>query len=683
MREKILFKKSFSVFRKWSSKGYSVFNSLKREVVIGSLMIAYLLFADVSAAQTQDDSTKVAKSYDLETIDVNSDELPEAYSEISRVVITITKSEIERASVSNLNELLEYATNVDIRQRGTNGIQADISIRGGSFDQVLVLLNGVNITDPQTGHHNLNLPIDLAVIQKVEVLKGPGAWKFGPGAFSGAINIVTKVENDPFLNVSVEAGQYGYNTEKISGTFGLKKTAHLFSVNRSSSEGYISNTDYNFKNVFYQGVLNTESSKFSLQAGATDKGFGANSFYTAMYPNQYEEVQTYFTSLDAKIQLKKLQLAPKAYYRRNNDRFVLFRENPASWYTLDNFHTSDVYGVNLLTNYIHGTFGTTTIGVDSRTELIRSNKLGEETNQTIYSPVNDTILLNRRHSRTNFSIFAGHKHYFNRLMVNLGVNLTHNTDLKSQWFLYPGIDMNYDFNENSSLFGSVNKTMRMPTYTDLYYSGPSNEGNPNLLPESAMGFELGYNFQNTFLKSSFTAFYMLGENMIDWVKEPEAAKWKTINYTELNTLGFELSVKANFEELFGDQQFLKSAKFNYTNMYQNKLNSDWVSNYSLNYLKHRVDFSIVHNLWKNLGASWQFAFQDRNGQFEKIVDKTSLGFVDYDPFITADVKVYWQKNNWNIYTSINNIFGVEYYDFGNVPQPGRWIKMGISKRIDF
>lgn len=698
MKQKIRLKPLPVTFKKWNNKKYAAFNSLKKVIKIGTLSVAYLLFANPETVFAQaTDTSAVSKNYDLESIDVTSEQLPETYSSISRVVVTISKAEIERAAVSSVNELLEYASNIDIRQRGTDGIQADISIRGGSFDQVLVLLNGINITDPQTGHHSLNLPLDLSSIERVEILKGPGAWKFGPGAFSGAINIITNTAVNSYLKAEAEVGQFVSNSQKISAAIKVKNSTHLLALNRASSDGYVDNTDYWIKNAFYHGKLTMQNSEIAVQAGATSKAFGANSFYTAYFPDQYEEIQTYFLSAGYKIQIKKLQIDPKIYYRRNNDRFVLFREYPA-WYS--NFHTTDVYGANILANLLHGASATTSFGFDSRIETIYSNNLGEETDHTIQSPVNDTITLNRYHSRTNISAFIGHKHYFNKLMVNIGINLTHNTDIENEWFFFPGVDLNYEINDQSSVFASANKTMRMPTYTDLYYHGATNEGNPNLLPEEAIGYELGYKYHQNLIEYSVTGFITDGTNMIDWVREFDSEVWKTINYTNLNTFGVELALKTNLRKVFPSQSVFNDIKLYYTFLTQNKVETDMVSNYSLNYLKHRFDASINHLIWKDIKASWHFAFQDRNGQYEKIIDQevvqddgdgnftskivqASAGMFNYDPFFTADLKIAWNHAGWNIYCVVNNLFNVRYYDYGNVPQPGRWFKFGIAKKIEF
>jgi iron complex outermembrane receptor protein len=667
-------------FRKWDNTNYAVFNSLKKVVRIGTLSAAYLLFANPDVATAQDADTTVSRNYDLEAIDVTSEELPESYSDISRVVVSINQKEIEQAAVASVDELIEYASNIDIRQRGTNGMQSDISIRGGSFDQTLILLNGMNITDPQTGHHNLNLPIDLSSVQRIEILKGPGSWKFGPGAFSGAINIVTSPSEQSYIRAQAEYGQHNLNKEQISGGFNIKNTGHLISAQRSASDGYIDNTDFKNRSVYYHGNRTGKTSEFNIQAGATDRAFGANNFYTAAYPNQYEEIQTYFGAASFKVKSRNFQITPRAYFRRNNDRFLLFRDNPPAY---SNFHTTNVWGGNLLVNYFHGTLGTTTIGIDARNEQIFSNNLGVETDDPIYSPVNDTILLDKYHNRTNYSVFAGHKRYFDKLMINAGINFTHNTDIEKKIFIYPGVDIAYQANKNLSLFASVNKTMRMPTFTDLYYTSPNNLGNPALLPEEAIGYDLGIKFNNHFLSSSLTGFITQGSNMIDWVRETTEDKWRTINYTELNTTGIELNATINFKTLIESQNILNNAKIAYTYIDQQQLESNLISNYALNYLKHRFDFNLSHHIWQNIKANWHVAYQDRNGQFEKFVDQSSVGMRDYEPFWTVDLKIGWQQYGWNIYAEAKNLFDTPYYDFGNIPQPGRWLKIGLAKTIKF
>jgi vitamin B12 transporter len=679
MKQRRIIKKQPVIFRRWNNKGYAVFNSLKKTIVIACLMVAYLLTASHKQANATSDSTEVSKNYDLEAIDVSAEQQPETYSGISRVVATITRTDIERAAVSSVIDLLEFASNIDIRQRGNNGVQADISIRGGTFDQVLILLNGVNITDPQTGHNNLNLPIDLSVVERIEILKGPGAWKFGMGAFSGAINIITRVPEYHALRVDVSAGQHAFIDGKLTADFHFKKSTHLLSVNRSSSYGYINNTDFQNHSLFYQGTRTFGNHELHLQGGFNDKAFGANSFYTPLYPNQFEAMQSQMLAASFKMKMQKLNLEPRVLYKRSNDRFVLFRDKPELY---SNFHTTDVTGANILAEYQHDADGLTTMGIDFRSETIYSNNLGELNDEGRYSPMNDTILLNRFHNRSNISVFAGHKQYFRKMMVNVGLNLSKNSDLQ-EWYFFPGVDLSYQISEGMSVFASANETMRLPTFTDLYYKGPVNEGNPALKPEQALGYEIGFQQQHRLYRTKITGFLIRGTNLIDWVRNPDEMIWKTTNHAQLNTLGMELTGLIKLKQAFPDQNILTEFKVGYTHLQQQKIETELISNYSLNYLKHRLDLGLSHNLAKNVSASWQIAIQDRFGQYEKFEYSKSVGFVNYEPFMLVDLRLNWTKKGWTVYGAANNLFDISYVDIGNVIQPGRWLKIGVSKKIEF
>ena len=225
--------------------------------------------------------------------------------------------------------------------------------------------------------------------------------------------------------------------------------------------------------------------------------------------------------------------------------------------------------------------------------------------------------------------------------------------------------------------------MRMPTYTDLYYKGPANEGNPFLLPEEAVGYELDYRLKNNYLDFSLAGFYTQGTNLIDWVKQDLNDKWKTMNYTTLNTLGAEVTCNVFLNKILSNQKILKKLAIDYTWLHQDKKDAEQISNYTLNYLKHSVNVSLDHAIWKNIQAEWHFTCQDRNGQYEKYVDKVSQGLVSYEPFAVCDLKISYTDKGWNFSATVNNLFNTSYYDIGNIVQPGRWIRAGISKKIDF
>ena len=199
--------------------------------------------------EQQDDSQDIQHLM-MDGVVVTASRTPVEAQKSTRIVTVITKTEIARAPGRNLNDILRNIPGLDIRQRGPLGTQADLSIRGGTFDQTLILLNGVNITDPQTGHHNLNLPVDIESIERIEILNGPAAKSFGPNAFSGVINIITGNRSPNRISTSLLLGQYGLSgaSANISNTLG--KLEQFLSLSRTASDGYIENTDFSNGTVF-------------------------------------------------------------------------------------------------------------------------------------------------------------------------------------------------------------------------------------------------------------------------------------------------------------------------------------------------------------------------------------------------------------------------------------------------
>ena len=241
-----------------------------------------------------------------------------------RVLTVIDKAEITRSAVQSFDQLLDYVAGVDIRQRGTNTTQADISVRGGSFDQVLVLLNGVNITDPQTGHFNLDIPLNLSDISRVEILQGSSARVLGPNAFSGAINIVTGSSAKKALNAELTGGSFNTFGESVSGNVGNDKLNTFASVSHKSSAGYMANTDFDLSSAFIQSVLKTNNAgKFDLQLAGQLKDFGENGFYSLKYPNQREANKAFFTALDWGLSKGNFSYSAQASWKRHYDRYEL------------------------------------------------------------------------------------------------------------------------------------------------------------------------------------------------------------------------------------------------------------------------------------------------------------------------------------------------------------------------
>ena len=674
-------------FRKFGRKGYSIFQSLHKVVRIGYLSISYLLFAIPANAERNmmiagHDSINSMKDIEIEEVVVSAQRAPVAFSQVARIVKVIGKEEIQSAPVQSLQDLLRYALDVDVRQRGGLGVQTDISFRGGSFEQVLILLNGININDPQTGHHSLNLPVSFDAIDRIEILEGPSSRIYGPNAFSGAINIITGSSDTSNLKGRFSAGQNGYYDAGLSGTFVSGKIKNFVSADNRSSNGYIKNTDFRLTDAFYQGKLATKAGLLDWQAGHSDRSFGANSFYTPAYPDQFEQIKTTFASV--KMETGDIvHFTPSVYWRRNQDRFELFRypELAASWYTTHNYHLTDVYGTNL-NAWFASSWGKTAFGADFRSENIISNVLGKPMEKPIPVPGESGHSFTKSDTRTNLSLFAEHSIYFHKFTASAGLMANWNSQLGTKWNFFPGMDFSYQISTMVKWYTSINSSLRMPTFTDLYYSSPTNKGNAYLQPEKAVELESGLKYQLKGVEGHFAYFHRNGKDIIDWVRKPSDNIWYAQNITELNTDGLEFSAKINPGKLFDRKVFIQMINLSWSYLNQDKQSGIYSSSYVLDYLKNKINIGIAHKVIKNIAINWQISYQDRTGTYTNW-DGTKYGDqITYKPFIVVDSRIYWNKKQTTCYLEASNLFNKTYQDFGNIREPGRWVKVGIIYQLN-
>ena len=279
-------------FKRFSRKAYSAFNSMHKVVNIGVVTGCVLTAMIVPTAKAQTTTTgeqqKVMEK-ELEEVTVTASRIETPINQTAKLVTVITKEQIEQAPVQSIQDLLVYAANIDVVQRSGHGVQADISIRGGTFDQNAVLLNGVNLSNPHTGHYSFDIPINLSDIERIEIIHGPSALIYGASAFSGGINIITKKDIDYKAYAKAETGMHKLRGIEVRGTTKIGAAINSLSIGYNSSAGYIANSDYDLYNVLWQTRFRLkDESKIDIQLGYNDKKYGANTFYTPKFANQYE-----------------------------------------------------------------------------------------------------------------------------------------------------------------------------------------------------------------------------------------------------------------------------------------------------------------------------------------------------------------------------------------------------------
>lgn len=666
------------LFRQWSRKAYAVFNSLKSIVKIGRLELTFsILTLATSVVTAQSNSIEAPdEQVELEELEVTAQAESLVFSQHGRMITTITKQEIESAPVSNLADLLAFVQSVDIRQRGSQGVQADVSIRGGSFDQVLVLINGIPVSDPQTGHFNLNIPVDLADIQKVEILKGPGARIFGPNAFSGAINIITIAEEGNHVSARVMGGQNALYQYGATANFQLKNWKTKVSYDQKGSDGYMENTDYKSYNAFLQSSLQLKTLLLDAQLGFMQKDFGANSFYSPKHPLQYESNQSRIASMGFHFG-KKLRVSILPFYRQHRDNWQLTRENPEIY---QNFHQTNVYGARAKVIF-YSRIGKSSFGLNAKSENLLSSSMGEKLDTPEDISWAKGNQFKYAYQREHVGLyFEQSKEFAKKWRVSLGLLLHSYSGQEQSVNVYPGMDISYQASKSFKIFSSINNAMRLPTFTDLFYSGPANLGNPNLVPEKSLTFELGAEYVQPAYQFQATFFRRHGTDIIDWIWHDSI--WKTENITQLTTNGIELATQLNPDKLW-DVKFWKKFAADYTYLDMQKEEANIQSKYALNNLRHQFNMAMQFELMRNLKLQVQASYNDRLGSYQSY-DFDHGVYVDhlYEDYWSINAKLSYQYKTMEAYVEANNLSDVKVVEFG-VPQAGLWILGGIKYKLDF
>jgi iron complex outermembrane receptor protein len=659
---------------RFTSKPYAVFRSVRREVSIGVLTVSALTAFPATMSADEADDTPTT-TVGLQEVQVMASRVAMSERQTPRIVKVIRREEIAAAPVTTVNDLLKYAAGVDVRQRGEMGVQTDISLRGGTFDQVTVLLNGININNPQSGHLTADFPVNLSDIERIEILSGPASRICGSSAFSGAINIVTTRPQSSRLTAEVEGGQYGLFKGELGGT--LRTNPYLTNTLSAAyyrSDGATQNSDFQGMRAYYAGNYERNRITAQVQLGMTDKGFGANTFYSPKYDNQYEHVSRYYAS-GRFATSGRLATDTRLYFHRTQDRFELFRDNAASWYTGPNLHRTDVQGLTTNLTYT-STAGKSALGAEVRREEVVSNVLGTPISS------NHGDYTNGDH-RTEVDIFAEHNLTAGPLTLSAGVMMGYNTALSGVRF-FPGIDASVRLTSDLQLSAGWNRSLRMPTFTDLYYKSATNIGNPDLKPEKNEMFEVSLRYASSALRTSLTGFYQKGTDMIDWIKPTsDEDKWQTVNHTQLNNMGVEWSGLLDFATLVRRDFFIRSLQADYAYIYQDKkIGEVYKSNYALEYLRHKFTARLTHTLGlPELTATWAVRWQKRMGTYTRYENLTAVGEVPYKAYATLDLRIQWAKPRYRIFAEATNLTDCRYVDLGNIPQPGIWVKGGVAVKL--
>ena len=687
MYKPILNKRSVLKFTHFSNRGYSLFAVLGKEVIIGVLSVATLQHATAhnvsnEALQTSSDSTVTNKQVMLDEVSVTGTRAPLTVSQQARMVTVLSREDIQAAPVQSVNDLLKYAVGVDVRQKGALGALTDVSIRGGNSEQITVLLNGINICDAQTAHNTFDFPVDISEIERIEVLEGPAGRVYGTSSLLGAINIVTKTPPSSSLSARVEGGSYGYLAAGARANIAQGRWNNQLSGSFTRSDGYLRNkanrlnADYKTSKAFYQGNYNDSQIAVRWHAGMSVKDFGANTFYAAKYDDQFEHTFKTFTALQAENKQGKFHIRPSIYWNRSMDRFELFRGAPQKY--AYNYHRTDVYGVNL-NAYFDWSLGRTAFGAELRHEELVSTNLGEKLERPHHIHGTDRNYTNGI-NRTNLQFVLEHNIILSRFTLSAGVIAVKNSQADMNMRIYPGIDASYRMGNAWKVYASYNTSLRMPSFTELFYSVGGHKADKHLKPEELSALEAGLKYNARGISGKTSIFYNQQKNLIDWISDGTldangSPLWKSVNFGRINVVGVEASLSFDCRTLMPSQRFLKQFSLAYCYLNQNeKEHKGITSKYVLEYVKNKMVANLQLNLWRNLDLGLNYRLLHRMGGY---IDTNNQRH-NYATYGILDTRLSWNTGKWTAFAAANNLLNRTYVDYGNVPQPGTWITAGVS-----
>ena len=577
---------------------------------------------------------------------ITATRIPTIITAVNRTYEIVQPSTMSAVPPLSLEEVVRHSLVGGIQSRGVFGVQTDMNIRGSTFSQSLVLLNGQRLNDPQTGHHTFDLPVTVDDIDRIEIVKGHASTQYGADAFAGVVNIITKRPAGERLTLRVGGGEHGLLTGGVSMTTGgaAVRTRNIFEI--KTSDGFRDGTEFTLWSITTHNEVNSPLGGYTLTGGYTKKKFGAFDFYSpGRNAASKEKTAVGWLALETEFMAGSAWIHPRIYFRRHDDEFIYV---PGS---IPNIHTTHAGGGEI----------TGIVPFDGNTSLL----LGIEVNQ---DRIASTSLGD--HRRTTFALFSTFQTVFaDALSLDVGARQDWHSEYGLQFS--PSFGIGYLLSGTTKIFASAGRSFRAPSYTDLYYHDPANSGNPDLVPETGWSFEFG--IRNGSLRNiNVTSAVFLRDqtDLIDYVQFFDRDQYHAVNFTDAKTRGGECGIEWTNESRLPDHEndgFVRAARLDYLYLDSHiDCGNSFRTKYSLNHPVH--SFSALVNLRLPAGVDASIS-----GIWKKRLEEEAAALID--------VGMRKEFKPVSAYLKVVNILNTRYEDFIGVPSPGRWVWGGIEVAI--
>lgn len=557
--------------------------------------------------------------------------LPSGPGQTGRAVEVLGTQEMAVSRSASVPEQLETDTTVEVSERGSGSVQSDLSIRGSTFQQVLVTLDGLPLTDPQTAHHNMDVPFPLSALEKITVIPGPGTALFGPMAFAGVVDLEPRRPSES--GVRLESAYGTFDTWRAGATADgvVGGRAATVAVRRERSNGFQAGTDYETWSAWGSTYFDIEGGSVRFSAGHADKDFGAQDFYLA-YPSR-ERTKSTVVDLAPRFEIAPDWRVKAIFrYRRHEDEFLLIEDDP-SFYR--NTHVSDTFIERVTVTAPVQAFGKTAFGLERSDAKLDSSSLGT------------------REAATT-STFLQHRLFGKAYTADLGLRLDDHGDWGTE--VSPSLSLSVPLGEALSWHGSAARGLRPPSFTELYYTDPANTGDPGLDPEEAWGGETGLDFTLPGgTRGVLTYFIRDTKRLIDWVRRSEEDPWQATNTGEATFRGGEARMGATSGNLSWE------AAYRYTDVDADDTGLE--SKYALNVARHDVRMTLGLPESRGFAASVTARYRDVS---------------TLDDYWLVSARLAQRIGSVVVFAKGRNLLDEDYEEIPGVPTAGRYIEAGLE-----
>lgn len=614
---------------------------------------------------------------ELNPVTVTSTLNPTSISKTGRNIIVIKGEQFNKLPVNSVDELLRYVPGIEVQARGPMGAQSDIVMRGGTFQQVLVIVDGLRLNDPLSGHFSTYFPIAPSEIERIEVLKGASSAVYGSEAVGGVVHIITKTFaakqgiNQKAASGQIGIGEYGllnaqgggfYNDGKTSFSGGLL-TNNTDGQPQRGTKGFFNLTTASFAvNHFIKPGL-----RFAFRSGYDDRHFSAQNFYTTFATDTaVEQVKSNWNAATFSIEKTKDRFSIDAGYKTTDDNYAF---NSAG---IPNQNKSKLWQVLLRNDHQFAKTLSLNTGLQYINRGIRSNDRGKHSENAVAG-----------FALLNYEAASG-------LTFAPALRLDWND--RRQFQLVPQLSLAYALNK-VQLRASLGKTIRDADFTERYnnYRKPlvtsGRIGNPDLYAETSFNYEVGADYLGIKgFKIGGTFFQRYHKGLIDYVNTPYASMPRKVNLVP--TGSYALAKNIAEVEITGaeiDLQYTHAfTKSHLTGgigaTWANAKSGDGASAnavYLSSFARLLTNFNIAFST-PRFTISANGLYKERKRQEASAIKaKLSTNYF----VMNAKAQAFVYKNRFALFAQVDNIFDRSYSDLLGAQMPGRWMQAGASFKL--